>query len=179
MLSEWKKVQAVVTAMVAAAAVRLGILALPVFLLLGLNITDYFTAIMAAPRRGERINSDRGMAGIKKKISMYILVCLGAVVDILLTVSTTGISIPTRWVFALLVTIWLICNEVISILENLIDIGVAIPPFLLPLAECIRETIESGGETAGKCTLGQTKGEGGGNEKKELPAGSDMNEEDK
>lgn len=179
MLSEWKKIQAVITAMAAAIAVRLGILALPVFLLLGLNITDYFTAIMAAPRRGEKVSSDRGMAGIKKKISMYILVCLGAVVDILLTVSTAGLTIPSRWVFALLVTIWLICNEVISILENLIDMGVAIPPFLLPLAECIRESIEGGGEAAGKCSLGQGRGQGGGNGAKDLPAGSNPEEEDK
>lgn len=176
MLNEVKTLRMIVTAIGTAIAARLGILALPVFLLLGLNITDYFTAIMAAPRRGEKISSDRGLLGIKKKISMYILICLGAVVDILLTygASATGIVIPARWVFALLVTIWLVCNEVISILENLIDIGVAIPPFLLPVAKCIRGTIENGGDAAGTCSLRQEK-----DDSKASPDDVSLNEEDK
>jgi toxin secretion/phage lysis holin len=161
MFSELKTARVVVTAIGTAIAAKAGVLAPPVFLLLGLNITDYVTAIMAAPRRGVEINSRRGMAGIKKKISMYILICLGGVADVLLTYETpaAGLIIPARWVFAPLVTMWLICNEVISILENLIDMGAVIPPFLLPLARYIRESIGSGSEGKGKCAGGENSGE--------------------
>ncbi len=143
-----KSIKIVVTAVGTAIAAQLGVLAIPLYILLGLNITDYATAIMAAPHRGEKVSSDKGLAGIKKKISMYILVCLGAVVDILLTYAAgvAGITLPAAWVFALLVTIWLVCNEVISILENLIDIGGPIPPFLMPIVQQIKKTVEAKAE---------------------------------
>jgi phage-related holin len=35
-----------------------------------------------------------------------------------------------KGMYACIVAIWLICNEIISILENMIDIGIDIPPFL-------------------------------------------------
>jgi phage-related holin len=44
---------------------------------------------------------------------------------------------------ASLVAVWLICNEIISILENISDIGVAMPPFLLKLAGNLKSQVES------------------------------------
>jgi hypothetical protein len=43
---------------------------------------------------------------------------------------------------ASLVAVWLICNEIISILENINDIGVAMPPFLLKLAGSLKSQVE-------------------------------------
>lgn len=37
---------------------------------------------------------------------------------------------------------WLICNEIISILENIQDMGVNIPAFLQPLVKHIRSQVE-------------------------------------
>ena len=37
---------------------------------------------------------------------------------------------------------WLICNEIISILENIQDMGVNIPSFLQPLVKHIRSQVE-------------------------------------
>ncbi len=39
------------------------------------------------------------------------------------------------------------CNEVISVLENMIDIGVKLPPFLLKLAQRIKGNIEKKADT--------------------------------
>ena len=39
------------------------------------------------------------------------------------------------------------CNEVISVLENMIDIGVKLPPFLMKLAKRIRSDIEKKANT--------------------------------
>ncbi len=81
-----KSIKIVVTAIGTAIAARLGDMAIPIFMLLGSNIADYFTAIWAAPKRGETVNSDRGLAGIKKKVSMYVLILVAAAVDIFPTV---------------------------------------------------------------------------------------------
>ncbi|MEL7623101.1 MAG: phage holin family protein [Clostridiales bacterium] len=142
-----KSIKIVVTAIGTAIAAQLGILALPVFMLLGLNITDYATAILAAKSRGEEVSSSKGMKGIIKKLGMYVLVCLGGVVDILLAHGgdSIGLVLSGSWLFASLVAVWLICNELISILENLIDLGTPIPPFLMPLARKIKDTIEAKG----------------------------------
>jgi phage-related holin len=44
------------------------------------------------------------------------------------------------------VTIWLILNECISILENISEIGVPIPAFLVTLIQKLKKTTETKGE---------------------------------
>lgn len=41
---------------------------------------------------------------------------------------------------ACVVAVWIVCNELISILENLIDVGISIPAFLIPLVKNIKCT---------------------------------------
>ena len=122
----------------------LGILAVPVLILAGLNFTDYITGILASTRRNELVTSDKGLWGIVKKIGMWILVGLGWAMDVLINYAGqyVGLSIKLPFVVATIVAVWLICNEIISILENLLDIGVAMPPFLMPLARMIKGQVE-------------------------------------
>ena len=122
----------------------LGILAVPVLILAGLNFTDYITGILASKRRNELVTSDKGLWGIVKKIGMWILVGLGWAMDVLINYASqyVGLSIKLPFVVATIVAVWLICNEIISILENLLDIGVAMPPFLMPLAQMIKGQVE-------------------------------------
>ena len=122
----------------------LGILAVPVLILAGLNFTDYITGILASKRRNELVTSDKGLWGIVKKIGMWILVGLGWAMDVLINYAGqyVGLSIKLPFVVATIVAVWLICNEIISILENLLDIGVAMPPFLMPLARMIMGQVE-------------------------------------
>lgn len=122
----------------------LGILAVPVLILAGLNFTDYITGILASKRRNELVTSDKGLWGIVKKIGMWILVGLGWAMDVLINYAGqyVGLSIKLPFMVATIVAVWLICNEIISILENLLDIGVAMPPFLMPLARMIKGQVE-------------------------------------
>ena len=122
----------------------LGILAVPVLILAGLNFTDYITGILASKLRNELVTSDKGLWGIVKKIGMWILVGLGWAMDVLINYASqyVGLSIKLPFVVATIVAVWLICNEIISILENLLDIGVAMPPFLMPLAKMIKGQVE-------------------------------------
>lgn len=123
----------------------LGILYVPVFLMVACNIIDYITGLMAAPHRnGGCINSYKSMRGITKKITMWLLVAVGAIIDQLLIYAsgTIGIAAPFTFLVACIVAIWIVCNELISILENMVDIGVNPPAFLLPLIKNIKNKAE-------------------------------------
>lgn len=43
-----------------------------------------------------------------------------------------------------------ICNEIISILENIKDIGAPVPPFLLPLLKNLKSQVEEVAKTEEK-----------------------------
>ena len=140
-----EQVQAVVVAVVSALMSWLGILAIPVFLLVGCNIVDYITGLMAAPYRDDgSISSYKGIKGIIKKVCLWLLVLIGAWVDILINyaIECAGVNLTIPFIVATLVAVWLVANEIISILENMIDIGVKIPPFLMPLAKMIKKKVE-------------------------------------
>lgn len=123
----------------------LGILAVPVFILVGCNIIDYVTGLFAAKYREELVNSYKGMKGIIKKVCQWLLIVVGAMIDHLLQYAANninlGITIP--FIVATVVAVWLITNEMISILENMVDIGTPIPAFLLPLIKYIKKQTET------------------------------------
>ena len=75
---------------------------------------------------------------------MWILIVVGAVVDKLLmyTATTLGFTWSITYMVAAFVAVWLICNELISILENLKDIGVPMPAFLMPIVKNIAKKTE-------------------------------------
>lgn len=128
----------------------LGILAIPVYLLVCCNVIDYGTGLAAAKKRGQVINSSVGLNGIIKKVCMWLLVCLGAMVDILITYGAeqAGITLNLGYAVGCLVAVWLICNEIISILENMVDIGIDLPPFLARVVENLKTQVEKQGAAA-------------------------------
>lgn len=138
------KVKGTVIAVISALMSWLGILAIPVFLLVGCNVVDYLTGICAAKYRTEPISSYKGIRGIIKKVCMWLLVLIGAWIDILINyaIHTAGIELTIPFIVATVVAVWLVVNEIISILENMIDIGVDMPPFLLPLMKNIKKKTE-------------------------------------
>ena len=138
------KVKATVIAALSVLMSWLGILAIPVLLLVGCNIIDYITGLMAKFREDGGISSYKSIRGIYKKIGMWMLVIVGAFADVLIqySVECAGIEIAVPFVVATVVAVWLVVNELISILENLKDSGVKIPPFLMPLMKYINRKVE-------------------------------------
>ena len=67
------------------------------------------------------------------------------VVDYLISSALTqvGINIQINYCFAMIIVIWLIVNELISILENLGEIGVPIPEFLRKSIHKIKDGVEN------------------------------------
>lgn len=139
-----EKVKTVTITIVSALMSWLGILAVPVLLLVGFNIVDYITGLFASKCRSEKISSYKSIKGIVKKVCMWLLVLVGAWVDILINyaIECGGFGFTLPFVVAIVVSVWLCVNEVISILENMQDIGVNIPPFLLPLIKNVKRKVE-------------------------------------
>ena len=138
------KVKAFFIAVFGAIFSCLGILAVPVFILVGCNLIDYFTGLAAAKYRNEPVSSYKGIRGIIKKVCMWLLIVIGWMMDVLIkyAITTVGLTLELPFIVATVVAVWLICNELISILENMIDIGVDIPPFLMPLVRMIKRQAE-------------------------------------
>ena len=137
-------IKAFFTAVFALISSVLGVLAVPVLLMVACNVLDYATGLMASTYRSQDINSYKSIRGIMKKVCMWLLVVVGAVIDQLLLYAsqTAGITLPFTFLVACIVAIWIICNEIISILENIKDMGVAIPAFLLPIVEHVKSQVE-------------------------------------
>ena len=89
------RVQALVTTIMGALSSLLGVLFVPVLLLVACNIIDYATGLMAAPyRKDGKISSYKSFRGILKKISMWILVIVGSLMDQMVTYTASMFGWP-------------------------------------------------------------------------------------
>ena len=146
------KVKAVFISFFSALSSLLGVLYIPVLLLVLCNVLDYFTGLFAAPARGQKISSAIGIRGIIKKVCMWLLVVVGVIVDELLrySVEFVGLTMPLTFLVACIVCVWLVCNEIISILENMDDIGIKLPPFLKKIVLYLKNKAEQKADIAPK-----------------------------
>jgi toxin secretion/phage lysis holin len=126
----------------------LGILAIPALLMVISNVIDYITGVVAAPYRQQDIKSYKSIRGIAKKVCMWLLVGVGMILDRVIRYAggIAGLDLPFDFVVASVVAMWIIANEIISILENISDIGVDMPPFLLKIAKKLKSETEKKGD---------------------------------
>lgn len=145
MEAKMDKIKTTLIILISAIMDFLGILAIPVFLMVACNIIDYITGLMASKYREEQISSYIGIRGITKKVCMWLLVLVGSFIDIIInyTAEYMGIGFKIPFIVATFVAVWIVVNEMLSILENIIDIGVVLPPFLMPVVRMIRKEVES------------------------------------
>lgn len=141
---ENKSIQAVFSAAAAALAVYLGAISVPVVVLLIMMVVDYLTGMTAAWMRGE-LSSKVGAKGILKKVGYMALIVVAAGVDYLIWagVAAVQVDIGYKMWFGLLVAVWLIINEMISILENLSRMDVPLPDFLVKAIEKAKNSIDT------------------------------------
>jgi len=117
----------------------------PVIILVVVMVIDYISGVAAAWINHE-LSSRTGLVGIIKKLSYLALVVVGCSIDYLINLlgaHLTGAEISIKAI-GLVVTCWLIINELISILENVSRQGGPVPPFLAGLLKHLRETAEKG-----------------------------------
>lgn len=132
-----------VAAIVAAFFSFFGLLAVPLLLLPLCNIIDWVTGIAASKIQKVKITSEVSYIGIVKKVSMYLLIIVGWVLDLLIEYIMTNMSITLVLpkIVACFVAVWLVLNELISITENIDVIGVHVP-FLSPIMHLIKDKVE-------------------------------------
>lgn len=118
-------------------------IAVPLIVLFCAVVIDYVTGLLGAYIHRE-LSSEKGWKGILKKIAYFAAVCVGCGVDYLLTAfgGMFGVTFKTSLAVGVLVTMWLIINESISILENLVKIGVPLPAFLEKTVKRLKVTME-------------------------------------
>lgn len=136
-------------AVLAAGAAYMRELLVPVIILAVVMLTDYVTGMVRAWIT-HQMSSRIGVLGIVKKVGYLFVVGVAIVVDFVIQYAAgkAGLDFGSVYFFGLLVTIWLILNECISILENLADIGVPFPGFLVKLIKRLKKTTEHKGEAA-------------------------------
>lgn len=147
-MNELNKIRTIFITVFTVIWAKLGILAIPWMLLLILNIMDYATGISAAPYRlpedSKPVKSYKSVRGIQKKVCMHLLVVIGCFIDWIIKASLMEVISDFKYppIFAIAIALWLTFNEIISILENMEDIGTPIPPFLKPIIKMMRKQVD-------------------------------------
>lgn len=141
---ENKSIQVIISAALATLASYLGALAVPIIVLMVMMIIDYLTGMSAAWINNE-LSSKVGAKGILKKIGYMALIVVAAGVDYLIWsgVAAVQVNVGYQMWFGLLVAVWLIINEMISILENLRRMDVPLPNFLVRVLSRIKHTVDT------------------------------------
>ena len=139
-----KSVQAAISAFLAALAGGLGILAVPIIVLLIMMILDWGSG-MAAAWVTDSLSSKTGGKGVIKKVGYMGLIIVASGLDYLVFsgIDAVGLNAKYGMWFGLTVAIWLIINEMISILENLSKLGVPIPDFLTKIISKLKISTEN------------------------------------
>ena len=129
---------------IGALAAYFNILLVPLIVLTVVMAVDYLTGMFSASREG-KLNSRAGVIGLIKKVGYLALVGVGMVVDYLMTSALAQIGVNSGMpnLFGLMVIIWLIINELISILENLGEIGVPMPEFLVRTVKTLKGRVDN------------------------------------
>ncbi len=141
-------IQATVSVAIGALAAYFNVLLVPLTILIVVMIIDYATGMTSAWKSGE-LESKTGLIGILKKVSYLVLVAVGGVVDYLISagLAAANVEISITYCCGLIVCVWLIINELISILENLSELGTPIPKFLVNIVRRLKNTVENKTDT--------------------------------
>lgn len=152
-MSEDNILMGVAAAAVAAVGVYFRQLTFPVLLLILAMALDYISGMTRAWMQRE-LSSKVGVIGVVKKLCYMLGVAVAVMVDFVIQIATEQTSLDQSGCYfcALLVIVWLILNECISILENIDKIGVPVPDFLMSLVKRLKSNTEQkgGGDNDGQ-----------------------------
>lgn len=117
---------------------------IPCIVLVVVMLLDYITGMVKAWEAGE-LSSKVGIKGILKKLGYLVIVSVACVVDwcVRYGVESVGMEWKFEFLFASIVLLWLVINELISILENVSDIGAPVPAFLTKIIGKLKTNTEN------------------------------------
>ena len=139
----------------AAAAAALGALCaygvqmfVPLVVLVAAMMLDYATGLAKAYSAGE-LSSRVGIRGILKKLGYLVIVAVAGMLDWLIRygAAALGWEWAPEFLVSSVVIVWLIINELLSILGNVEAIGVPVPAFLRKLLGRLQVSTEAKADT--------------------------------
>ena len=135
---------------------RMGVLLYVILFLAVAMVFDYLTGMLAS--KNEAIdhpddpeygwNSRKGAKGIIKKVGYLCVIAVAMMVDyiILHVAAEIGMEIELKAFFGILVTVWYLLNEILSIIENAGRVGAPVPDWLRRYVAVLKDRIEQKGE---------------------------------
>ena len=112
-----------------------------------LNVVDYVYGILKA-KATDTLNSGKGFKGVVKKVSCWIVIAIAfGLASIFIDVgSTIGVDLAFLRLLGWFVLAIYIMNEVTSILENMVALGVDVPPILLTGLAAAKTAVDAAGD---------------------------------
>ena len=147
------RIQAVLATAIAFLSDKLGIL-FPVLCVLSCAmVIDYFTGMLASKKEAIEHPGDenygwcskKGALGIIKKVSYLCVITVAIMVDFVISVVSgyLNVSMPVTTFFGLLVAVWYLLNELLSIIENAGRMGGPVPDWLRKYISVLKDKIDS------------------------------------
>ena len=145
-------IQGTLSAVGAFLSAKLGILFPVLLILAGMMFVDYISGMMAS--KVEAIehpddknygwSSKKGAIGIAKKAGYLAIIAVAMALDwLVLHVATViGVTVTAKALFSLLVAVWYILNELLSIIENAGRMGVNVPDWLCKYIAALKRKID-------------------------------------
>lgn len=145
-------IQLLATGVVAYLSHKLGVTFYLLGLLLVLMAIDYVSGMAASAveaidhpddkRYGW--SSKKGAKGIAKKVAYLCVIAVSMVIDyiVIRTSGVLGVALPNT-MLSLLVSVWYLLNEALSIIENAGRIGAPVPNWLMKYIAALKDKIDS------------------------------------
>lgn len=145
-------IQTTASGILAYISAKLGIL-FPVLLFLGaMMVGDYISGMLASKKEAldhpEDLslgwNSKKGAKGIIKKVGYLCVIAVAMVVDYIIVnvAGSFGYEMPVKAVFGLMVVVWYLLNEMLSIIENAGRMGAPVPEWLERYIAVLKDKVE-------------------------------------
>lgn len=122
-----------------------------VIILVGLVIVlDILTGLLKVFATDERLNAAKGSKGFAKKLALLMGLAFGIFLDVAVPVmlSVISVELPFNSPFGMIVGVYIILNEGISICENLYTVDPKImPAFIVKMLQSGKDELDKGGDS--------------------------------
>lgn len=145
-------IQLLATGVVAYLSQKLGVTFYLLGLLLVLMVIDYVSGMAASAveaidhpdDKHYGWSSKKGAKGIAKKVAYLCVIAVSMVIDyiVIRTSGVLGVALPNT-MLSLLVSVWYLLNEALSIIENAGRIGAPVPNWLMKYIAALKDKIDS------------------------------------
>ena len=105
-------------------------------------VLDYISGIIKSYETNT-LASKIGAKGIIKKFSYFLVIIISFIIDFILcnyTLNEINIYYP---IISEIIIAWFVINEVISILENVSEIGVPLPKFIINITSHLKNNLDN------------------------------------